>query len=457
MPALLDRIATAVPVKDISLSSIGLSGSWAQPSAVTASSAVRLTSGHISERETIGHSFEEYVEQALKKNGIVWACTVARMLPFSEVRFAYQEMVNGFRPGRLTGGAGLELLNRPWVNGTTGDLLARMELDASFGGNFYGTPVGTGTNRRLRRLRPDWMTVVSGIRDDAGDIDMDASAWDLNAEVLGYIYEPKGITTRKRPTPVILLPEQVVHYAPIPDPIAQWRGMSWITPLVREINADGLATAHKEAFFKKGASLNVVVRYDKAIKPEQFERYVELFDQQHAGPANAYKTLHLGGGADATVVGTNLKELDFKATQGAGETRIAAAAGVGAIIARLSEGLSGSALNQGNYAAAKRQFGDMTLRPLWRNAAGSLEKLTRPATDQRLTYDASDVEFLKEDRKDAAEILSSQAQTIKALTDAGFEPNAVIDAVEAGDLSRLAGKHTGLFSVQLMPTGGNTP
>lgn len=276
-------------------------------------------------------------------------------------------------------------------------------------------------------MRPDWVTVISGVRGDSG-----GTAWDLDAEVLGYIYQPKP---GRHVDPVLLTPDRVVHYAPIPDPEAQWRGMSWLTPLVREIQADSHATNHKLKFFENGATLGTVISYDPTLSPEQFQTYVKMFKDLHVGTDNAYKALHIGGGATPTVNGADLKQLDFKATQGAGETRIAAAAGVGAIIARFSEGLAGSSLNAGNYSAAKRQFADMTLRPLWRQAAGALSKLVTVGANERLWYDVRDVEFLKEDRKDAADIQSTTATTMKTLLDAGYTPDSVTVAVETGDLS----------------------
>jgi phage portal protein BeeE len=394
------------------------------------------------EEEWVENDFEAYVDRAYKDNGIVAACITARLLPFSEARFQFQELRDG-RPGRLFGTPDLALLEEPWQNATTGDLLARMEQDASLAGNAYITPV----DGHLRRLRPDWVRILSGVRGDP-----DSSPFDLRAEILGYVYDPKP-ARGPRPDPVLITPDRMVHYAPLPDPMAQWRGMSWLTPILREISADTEATKHKLSYFQRGAALNVVITYDKSIPAADLPRYQAIFDQAHQGSANAYRTLHLGGGADAKALGADLKSIDFKAVQGGGETRIAAAAGVGAIIARLSEGLAGSSLNSGNYNAAKRQFADMTLRPLWRSAAGSLAKIVTVPAGARLWYDVRDVEFLKEDRKDAAEILSLSAQTVRQLVDAGYDPDAVIDAVEAGDLSRLTGQHSGLFSVQLQPAG----
>lgn len=391
--------------------------------------------------ESVDHSFAGYVQHALKANGAVSAVMMARQLTFAEVRFQYQRMVQG-RPGELWGNQGLSLLENPWPNGTTGELLSRMDQDASLAGNFYATIVGDSVdNLRIRRLRPDWVTIMTGSPSD--------DPFDLNAEVIGYLYQPTG--DGKRRDPVMLSPSRVVHYSPIPDPEAQWRGMSWLTPVVNEVMGHSEATRHKLQFFKNGTTSNFVVSYPQAVTRAQFTELVAAYQEAHEGTGKAYKTIHLGGGADITPVTADLKQLDFKATQGAAETLIAANSGVGAIIAQLSEGLSGSSLNQGNFNAARRRFADMTIRPMWRMAAGSLTKFANVPSGSRLWYDARDVAFLQEDAKDAAEIASVKANIIRTLTDGGFDPSSAVAAVEADDFTLL--EHSGLTSVQLLPPG----
>lgn len=401
-----------------------------------------------SDDEGIEQSFDAYVERAYKANGVVFACVLARSLVFSEARFQYQRLSGG-RPGDLFGDPSLGLLERPWPNGTTGELLTRMEQDVSLAGNFFATTVDDADGKRLRRLRPDSVTIVTGSRSDGGSMALDA-------RVVGYLYQPQPGRD-----PVLLLPEQVAHWSPTPDPQAQWRGMSWLTPVLREIAADNAATRHKDNFFKNGTVGSVAITYDAQTSQEQIEAFAELWRESHAGTENAYKTFHLGGGADAKTLGADLKQLDFKATQGAGETRIAAAAGVGAVIAQLSEGLQGSSLNAGNFSAAKRRFADGTIRPNWRSASAALETLVAPPSGSRLWYDARDVPFLQEDQKDEAEIQAKQAATIASLISAGYEPDAVVKAVTAGDLRLLTGSHSGLYSVQLQAAGaaqgGTTP
>ena len=194
---------------------------------------------------------------------------------------------------------------------------------------------------------------------------------------------------------------------------------------------------------------------DASTKPESFERFMALMDEQHKGVENAYKTIYLGGGANAEVLGADMKQLDFKATQGAGESRLAAAAGVPPVIVGFSEGLQGSSLNAGNYSASRRRFADGTLRPLWRHAAGALATLLPHQQGATLWYDDRDISFLREDRKDAAEIQGTEARSIRTLLDAGFTADSVTAAVIAQDWSLL--QHTGLFSVQLQPPGTALP
>jgi hypothetical protein len=170
--------------------------------------------------------------------------------------------------------------------------------------------------------------------------------------------------------------------------------------------------------------------------------------------ANSWKALHLFGGADPVTLGTNFKDLDYKAVQGAGETRIASRARVPAAVLGISEGLQGSALNAGNFGQARRQFGEQFAYPSWRQMCEALSSLVAVPAGSELWYDTKDVAFLHEDAKDAAAVLSTDATSIRTLTDGGYSSESVIAAVTGGDLSLL--KHTGLVPVQLQQPGAET-
>ncbi len=384
-------------------------------------------------------SFAGYVQGAYRSNGVVFACMLARMMLFSEARFQFRQLQSG-RPGDLFGTEALKPLETPWKNATTGDLLSRMITDADLGGNFYGHRRGPG----VRRMRPDWVTIVLG-----SDLEPDDPGVAIDAEVLGYVYKPGGNAGAARA--VALLPEEVVHFAPIPDPLARFRGMSWLTPVIREVMGDQAATQHKLRFFEGGATKNFAVSADPNASVPEFKEFVKLFEERHSDFLAAYRTIFLAGGASITPVGSDMVEAGFKDVQGAGETRIAAAAGVPPVIVGLSEGLA--AATYSNYGQARRRFADGTMRPLWRNAAGSLATVIDVPKGAELWYDDRDIPFLQEDQKDAADILEVNSRAIKGLTEAGFEPGSVVDSVVAGDLKRL--KHTGLLSVQMQKPGTN--
>lgn len=383
-------------------------------------------------RERNSTSFVRYVNGFYRDNGVIFAVILARMLLFTEAKFQWQRLING-RPGDLFGTGALSLLETPWPNGTTGDLLARMEQDVSLHGNFYATREGD----RLRRLRPDWVEIV-----------LDAAPGEAVAtNIVGYLYKPGGTDSSTRPK--MYLPEEIGHWAPIPDPLAQYRGMSWLSPVIREMTADQAATDHKLKFFENAATPNLAVSFSENITKDQFNAFMAAMNAAHQGTKNAYKTLYLGGGADVKTIGANMEQMDFKNTQGAGETRICAAGGVPPIIVGLSEGLQSATYS--NYGMARRKFGDHWARPQWRSACAALAPLLDVPSGARLWYDDRDIAFLREDQKDVASIQTQQASTMKQLIDSGYEPDSVTAAMLNEDWSLL--KHTGLFSVQLQPPG----
>jgi hypothetical protein len=78
----------------------------------------------------------------------------------------------------------------------------------------------------------------------------------------------------------------------------------------------------------------------------------------------------------------------------------------------ISEGLQGSALNAGNFQASQRQFADATMRPLWRNFAGSMARIVAVPDGAELWYDDRDIPALQQDADQAATILQTQAATM---------------------------------------------
>src|SRR4030095_2533230 len=268
------------------------------------------------EHEEIPQSYAGFASQAYKGNGVVFACMAVRQMVFQQPRLKFRSF-NNARPGPLFGTPALGILEQPMSGYTTADLLATAIMDVDLAGNWFGLR----ENNNIYRLRPDWVTIVLGSRYES-----DQAVLQYDAETIGYLYHPGGPNYDEDPIPLDV--SQVAHFAPLKDPAARFRGMSWLTPVLREIMADTAANTHKLKFFENGATSNMVVKLPDSVRKDAYDMWVEKFKAGHEGLSNAYRTMFLGGGADATVVGANFQQMDFKVTQGAGETRIAAAARV---------------------------------------------------------------------------------------------------------------------------------
>lgn len=394
--------------------------------------------------KAIANSLPGYMG-ALQSCPPAFAAEMVRALVLSQVRFTFRNPPFGSNPRKTFGTGALALLERPWPNGTTGDLVGLMEWHAGLAGNAFTLR----QPNRLRVLRPDFMAAVYG-----SDLEPDSPDHALDGELLGYIYQQGGVGIGKG-EPQLLTPGDVAHWSPIPDPLNPGMGMSWITAGLRDIQADQAASEFKAKYLTNGATPNLVVTGIPATTREQFNEIVDMLEEKHTGLANAFKTLYLTAGADAKIVGSNLSELDMKSTQGGGETRISMLSRVPAPVLGIAAGLEGSSLNAGNFGQARRLFSDTWVFPTLQDLAHSLTPIIDVPRDAELWFDTIDMPLLREDAKDAAEINQVNATTISALVTAGFTWESAAAYVEAGDPKVL--KHTGLYSVQLQAPNFKLP
>jgi phage portal protein BeeE len=227
--------------------------------------------------------------------------------------------------------------------------------------------------------------------------------------------------------------------------------MSWVTAGLQDIQADQAASEFKTKFLTNGATPNLVVKGIPAPTRERFNEVVDMLEERHTGFENAFKTLYLTGGADATVIGSNLAEIDMSATQGSGETRLAMLSRVPAPVLGIAAGLEGSSLNSGNFGQARRLFADTWVFPTLQDLAHSLAPIVDVPSRSELWFDTIDIPLLREDAADAAKINQSKAMTLSTLVTAGWTPESAVAAVESSDFKAL--KHSGRYSVQLLPPG----
>jgi phage portal protein BeeE len=378
--------------------------------------------------------------QALRACPPAFAAQMIRAAILSSVRFTFRNGPEASQPRKQFGLPSLSVLERPWPNATTGQLVTQMEWHEGLTGNAY--VYAQANPKRLRLLRPDWVGILYGSQREPDD-----PLHAIDGEVLGYVYQQGGFLANRGRLETFL-PNEIAHWSPLPDPESPGIGMAWLTPAIRDMQGDRAATEHKLRFFSNGATPNMVVKGITAKSKEEFDTIVDMIDEKHQGLANAYRTLYLTAGADATVVGANLRQMDFATVQGKGETRIAMLSRIPAAILQISEGLQGSALNAGNFGPARRTLVETFVYPWLQDLARALAPLVDVPIDAELWFDSTDMPILREDAKDAAEITKTDAGTIGGLVQVGFKPKSVIAAVTARNMTLL--EHDERFiSVQL--------
>lgn len=396
------------------------------PQADASGAAVLYESYGMPNRELILPTLASFGVEAYGGNAVVFALVMNRMLLFSECEFKFQSLTDK----RLYGTPDLELLESPWPGATTGELLARMLLDIDLAGNAFIA----NTGNELVRLRPDWTTIVSEVvSDDLGR---------ASRRVVGYWFDPVGDVDLGQAFYTV---DECVHWSPLPDAVSKFRGISWLIPVMRELTADRGMVEYQNSYLQHSATPNLMVRYDKLLKPETVDALQQRIAAQYGGPSNAGRTLILDAGAQADVIGANLADMSFVDVQGAGEVRLAAAAGVPPIVAGLSKGLDSATYS--NYSLAMRRFADLTMRPLWRSACAALAPLVSVPAGSRLWFDVSGIAALRAGELERAQVVDAKARTAQTLIQAGFTPASIPAAVEAGDLSLLI--HSGLVPTTL--------
>lgn len=386
-----------------------------------ASGAAILASSYGSpDREPVLPQLAAFAQQTYASSSPVFAASLVRMRLFSEITLKFQAKDDR----HLFGNASLAKLEEPFGPGsTTQMLLTRMEQDTFIAGNSYTWDApGEG---RLVRLRPDWTTIVSEVTRVPPD------GW--YRRVVGYWFQPPAAITGHGEG--FLVPAgEVVHWAPVPDPQADFRGMSPLTPAMRDIQGDDDMARYKVRYLRNNATPNVIIKYAQKLQPGTVDALRERMAARYGGPENAGKTLILDQGADLTLAGNSLSQMDFSNVASVGTERILADLDVPGVLVGL-EPLRGAGRG---YQESMQKLANIWARPQWRSACGALSALADVPSGNRLWFDTSDIAALQDGEMERGQTVLVKSQAVLALNQAAkYDPDSIITAVNSGDLTQL--------------------
>jgi phage portal protein BeeE len=362
--------------------------------------------------------FADWAKRVFDGNGVVFAAEIIRMAFLSEASFQFQANDDN----HLFGNPSLGILERPWPNGTSGELIGRMEQHAGVLGNAYTWQVPD--EDRLVQLRPDWTTIVSELVHPPG-------GGEYRRKIGYFVQDPAKVP---QDDGFFYPAEQVAHWAPIPDPYATFRGMSWLTSVVRDIAGDDGLTTYKVKYLENSASPNMLIKYASKLQPGTIDSVRERMQARYGGVDNAFKTLVLDQGADVTVIGNSLQQMDFANVGAAGAERILAASGVPGVLVGV-EPLRGAGRG---YQESMQRFANLWARPAWRSLCGCLEQICPPPGEgARLWFDTADIAALQDGELERGQAALVNAQALLTLSQAGYDRMSAVKAVMAADWSQL--------------------
>ena len=379
--------------------------------------AVLMTYGADARREVPATQLVAQAQQALGSNGVVAAISVVRMMLLGEAVFKLRNKVDK----SLYGTEDLRILEYPWPNGTSGDLWARMSLDIDAAGNAF---IWKAEPNLLVRLPPSEVTIVS---------EMVQGSTGSYRRVLGYDWDPSRTDPVRSSQAQFFTVDEVAHWAPIPDELANFRGRSWLSPVLREVAADSGLVEYKNQYVDHGSPI-IAVKYPLKLRPDTIDSVIERMQVKYGGLSNAFKPLVFDQGADP-LVGAGLQELDYAAVQAAGTERICAAAGIHPLLLGLSNARQPGAA----YQDAKDTFANFTARPLWRSGCAALQKLVpnMPPRGVELWFDTSDIAALQAAETERAQVIQVELSAVLTGVQAGYTRESVVGAVASGDVSQL--------------------
>src|SRR6185503_3450689 len=275
-----------------------------------ASGASVLTSYPLNpKREQAVQNIVAAAQQAYETNGVVFAYTLVRMMMLAEAAFKFRSL----KDKHLFGNPDLRILEYPWPGATAGELWARMEQANSLSGNAFVAKI---EDDELLMLPANEVVIVSEV--------VTSSSGVKYKRPIGYDWDPNrlpGVT--RNADAQFFTADEVAHWSPIPDPAARFRGMSWLSPVLREVGADSAMTSYKTLYMDRGSPITAV-KYARPLKPETIDYLMDRIQAKFGGAANAWKPLIFDQGADP-VLSAGLESLDFRNVQAGGELRICAA------------------------------------------------------------------------------------------------------------------------------------
>lgn len=233
----------------------------------------------------------------------------------------------------------------------------------------------------------------------------------------GYIYHgPDG-----REVPLRL--DEVIQLR-MPNPLDPYRGMGPVQAILTDLDSSRYSAEWNRNFFRNSAEPGGIIEVDKRLSDDEFDEMSERWSEQHQGVANAHRVAIIEQGKWVNRTFT-MRDMQFAELRAVSRDVIREAFGIPKFaIGDVDD------VNRATADASSAWFAEYLTVPRLERLKGALNADYLPlfgTTTQGLEFDYDSP--VREDQEQANATRSSKATAAKALTEAGYEPDDVLDAV----------------------------
>lgn len=236
--------------------------------------------------------------------------------------------------------------------------------------------------------------------------------------IAGYIYRsPDGEQVPLRVDEVIMLRR--------PNPLDPYRGISPVSSILPELDANRVASEWNRNFFVNSALPSGIIEAPTNLGDDEFDQLRDRWEEQHRGIAAAHRVAILEGGLKWVDRRFSQKDMQFVEARGASREVIREAYAMHGHSLGLSE-----SVNRANAEAADTTFARWQVKPRCGRIKMALNHDFLPlfgATALGLEFDFCNP--VPDDREADNEERTSKSEAARNLVVAGYEPAAVLTAV----------------------------
>jgi len=218
-----------------------------------------------------------------------------------------------------------------------------------------------------------------------------------NNKLVGWTFDSKIALTLK----------EVLHIK-FPNPYSNIRGMSPIDGIQADMDSDYLSGKYSKQFFVNGAAPSTVftTHEDDESTSAQKKEFLKEWNALHRGVSNSHKAAVLNAGSDVKTIGLTQEQMAYVDSRNFSALRIMSAFSVPPPIAG-----DWSKANYSNASIAKQIFWHETLNVYIKRYENMINSFIVEPYDNsiRAKFDYTEVNELKKDSKEVAEIVKTYA------------------------------------------------